>query len=149
MRTDACCLLLLLLPQLPPTSPPTCISAPTLAFPERALTAYLCFVKSKMSSVQKKNPELKQVQIMQELGRLWKHLPDHKRSTFEEQSKQDKERHAREMAAYTPGQAPSAGSTSPDTAAEPAEAVEAAAPTRKRKSSDVSDKSTKKHLQPY
>ena len=115
-----------------------------LPFPERALTAYLCFVKGKMESVQKKNPEFKQPQVMQELGRLWKHLPDHKRTAFVEQAEQDKERHTREMAAYTPGQPPAAGSASRGAAAEPAEAVEAAAPSRKRKSSDVSDKSAKK-----
>ena len=111
---------------------------------ERALSAYLCFVKKKMDSVKKKNPEFKQPEVMRELGRLWKHLPEHKRGTYNEEAAEDRGRHEREMEAYASGGGASA-TAAPAPSAGTEDSLKASAPpAKKRKMSDVSDKSKKK-----
>lgn len=74
--------------------------------PKRALCAFFFFSHEKRPEIQSGHPEWKVGQVAQELGRLWKSLPEEMRRKYEEMTARDKSRYEIEMREYKAGKKP-------------------------------------------
>ncbi|CAD6186025.1 unnamed protein product [Caenorhabditis auriculariae] len=68
--------------------------------PKRALSAFFFFSQDRRPAVQGQHPEWKVGQVAQELGRLWKTVPQEEKDMYERKAQMDKERYAEEMRDY-------------------------------------------------
>lgn len=59
---------------------------------KRAKTAYIFFTMDKRNEVAEKNPDMKQKDILKELGRLWKEMPEDEKEKYKKQAEEDKKR---------------------------------------------------------
>ncbi len=64
--------------------------------PTRNKSAYLFFCQANRPEVKEANPSFKATEVMAELIRMWKELPDEEKVEFEEQAAEDKERYLQE-----------------------------------------------------
>lgn len=64
--------------------------------PTRGKSAYLFFCQANRAEVKEANPSFKATEIMTELGRMWKELPDDEKVEFEEQAAEAKEKYLQE-----------------------------------------------------
>ena len=64
--------------------------------PTRGKSAYLFFCQANRPEVKEANPSFKATEIMAELGRMWKELPDDEKVEFEEQAAEAKEKYLQE-----------------------------------------------------
>jgi structure-specific recognition protein 1 len=71
--------------------------------PKGALSAFMMFSKEKRPQVLAENPGIVFTDVAKKIGELWKAAGPADKAPFEELAKQDKERYAREMAAFKAG----------------------------------------------
>ena len=64
--------------------------------PTRGKSAYLFFCQANRPEVKEANPSFKATELMAELGRMWKELPDDEKVEFEEQAAEAKEKYLQE-----------------------------------------------------
>jgi hypothetical protein len=64
--------------------------------PTRGKSAYLFFCQANRAEVKEANPSFKATEVMAELGRMWKELPDEEKVEFEEQAAEAKEKYLQE-----------------------------------------------------
>ena len=64
--------------------------------PTRGKSAYLFFCQANRPEVKEANPSFKATEVMAELGRMWKELPDEDKVEFEEQAAEAKEKYLQE-----------------------------------------------------
>ena len=64
--------------------------------PTRGKSAYLFFCQANRPEVKEANPSFKATELMAELGRMWKELPDEEKVEFEEQAAEAKEKYLQE-----------------------------------------------------
>ena len=70
--------------------------------PKRARSSYIFFVSDTRSQVAQESPELKNTEIITELGKRWRNLSERERQPYQARQVQDKQRYLDEMAHYTP-----------------------------------------------
>lgn len=70
--------------------------------PKRPKSAYLYFCEQERPSIVKKQPTLKNTEIMQALGPAWQKLSAKSKTKFEKLAAKDKERYEKEMQSYVP-----------------------------------------------
>ena len=75
--------------------------------PKRPKSSYLFFCQEERANVVGENPDMKNTDIIRELGRRWKILDEDGRVPFIEQAGVDKARYDSEMALYNPDRAAS------------------------------------------
>lgn len=70
--------------------------------PKRALSAYNYFVTENQQSIKSKmtGDDIKQADVMKEVARQWKELPDSKKKKYNKLAEKDKKRYTTEMEAY-------------------------------------------------
>ncbi|CAB3403266.1 unnamed protein product [Caenorhabditis bovis] len=68
--------------------------------PKRALSAFFFYSQDKRPDIQAQHPEWKVGQVAQELGRLWKTVPQETKDMYERKAQLDKDRYAEEMRHY-------------------------------------------------
>lgn len=78
--------------------------------PKRALSAYNYFVTDNLQTIKSKmtGTDIKTADVMKEVARQWKELPDAKKKKYNKLAEQDKKRHTTEMESYKAKQQPSA-----------------------------------------
>jgi hypothetical protein len=87
--------------------------------PKRALSAFFCFCAEERAKVKAKHPSYTVGEIAKELGKRWEVCPN--KPKFEAIANKDKERYAKEIAAYKKsGGSPSKGGASKGPAAKKA-----------------------------
>lgn len=64
--------------------------------PTRGKSAYLFFCQANRPELKEANPSFKATELMAELGRMWKELPDEEKVEFEEQAAEAKEKYLQE-----------------------------------------------------
>jgi len=64
--------------------------------PTRGKSAYLFFCQANRAEVKEANPSFKATEVVSELGRMWKELPDEEKIEFEEQAAEAKEKYLQE-----------------------------------------------------
>lgn len=69
-------------------------------YPKGALSPYIIFVNENREKVKAKNPDIKNTELLSEMGNLWKQASEEEKSRYQKLADQDKLRHEREMAAY-------------------------------------------------
>jgi len=69
--------------------------------PKRALSAFFCFCGEERAKVKAKHPSYSVGDVAKELGKRWEACPN--RSKYEALANKDKERYAKEIAAYKKG----------------------------------------------
>lgn len=70
--------------------------------PKKASTAYILFSNDMRQQVKASHPEMKSNELMTELGRLWKLLPEDQKAAYNIRFEAEKARYAEEMSTYTP-----------------------------------------------
>lgn len=70
--------------------------------PKKASTAYILFSNDMREQVKTSNPNMKSNEIMTELGRLWKLLPESEKAKYSARFEAEKERYQNEMSSYVP-----------------------------------------------
>ena len=70
--------------------------------PKKASTAYILFSNDMRQQVKASHPEMKSNELMTELGRLWKLLPEDQKAAYNIRFEAEKARYAQEMSTYTP-----------------------------------------------
>ncbi|GAB4814016.1 hypothetical protein N2152v2_001062 [Parachlorella kessleri] len=68
--------------------------------PKRGLTAYILYSNAVRDEVKKENPEAKMGELSKIIGEKWKGLTDEEKAPFQKKAEADKERYAKEKAAY-------------------------------------------------
>ncbi|WPT14159.1 FACT complex subunit SSRP1 [Picochlorum sp. SENEW3] len=72
--------------------------------PKKALSAFMCFSNSVREKVKEDNPGIAFTDVAKRIGEMWKELSDADKAPYEAMANEDKERYAKEMAAYNAGQ---------------------------------------------
>ena len=72
--------------------------------PKKALSAFMCFSNSVRDKVKEDNPGIAFTDVAKRIGEMWKELSDADKAPYEAMANEDKERYAKEMAAYNAGQ---------------------------------------------
>ncbi|CAI2348023.1 unnamed protein product [Caenorhabditis sp. 36 PRJEB53466] len=68
--------------------------------PKRALSAFFFYSQDKRPDIQSAHPDWKVGQVAQELGKLWKTVPQETKDMYENKAQLDKDRYAEEMRVY-------------------------------------------------
>mmetsp|Transcript_20386 Transcript_20386/g.48210 ORF Transcript_20386/g.48210 Transcript_20386/m.48210 type:complete len:167 (+) Transcript_20386:75-575(+) len=68
--------------------------------PKHPLSPYIFFTQAQREKVKNAFPDLAPKDIMAKLGAMWREMPDHAKAPYLRQADLDKERYAREKAAY-------------------------------------------------
>uniref|UniRef100_A0A098LYM6 Transcription factor A, mitochondrial n=1 Tax=Hypsiglena sp. JMG-2014 TaxID=1550645 RepID=A0A098LYM6_9SAUR len=68
--------------------------------PKRPLPSYLTFLNKQRDFYKKKYPELNNQQLMKEVGRIWRELPQHEKQHYEAIAKSEWDRYKEQMAKY-------------------------------------------------
>ena len=68
--------------------------------PKRPKTSYLYFCEEKRPLVKNQHPEFKVGEIMKELGKMWKELPEDDKAKYNDLYQQDKARYEEELEEY-------------------------------------------------
>ena len=68
--------------------------------PKRAVSAYVFFGHSERPKIQEENPDIEFKDVGRKLGERWRNLAAEDKGKFEELAQKDKDRYAKEMAAY-------------------------------------------------
>ena len=71
--------------------------------PKKPQSSFFHFSHDARERIKKDNPEIKQTEILKQVGAEWKALGETERKKWEEKAKADKERYETEMANYKPG----------------------------------------------
>ncbi|KAG5474030.1 hypothetical protein CUR178_04141 [Leishmania enriettii] len=69
-------------------------------YPKGALSPYIIFVNENREKVKAKHPEMKNTELLSEMGSLWKQISEAEKSRYQKLADEDKLRYDREMAAY-------------------------------------------------
>ncbi|KAK7195487.1 high mobility group protein tdp-1 [Novymonas esmeraldas] len=69
-------------------------------YPKGALSPYIIFVNESREKVKAENPDMKNTELLAEMGNLWKKISEAEKNRFQKLADEDKKRHEREMAAY-------------------------------------------------
>ncbi|XP_039223380.1 transcription factor A, mitochondrial [Crotalus tigris] len=68
--------------------------------PKRPLPSYLAFLNKQRDHYKKKYPELNNQQLMKEIGRIWRELPEPEKQHYEAIAKSEWDRYKEQMAKY-------------------------------------------------
>ncbi|CAO4368912.1 unnamed protein product [Caenorhabditis nigoni] len=68
--------------------------------PKRALSAFFFYSQDKRPEIQGQHPDWKVGQVAQELGKMWKLVPQETKDAYEAKAQADKDRYAEEMRHY-------------------------------------------------
>ncbi|CCD83370.1 High mobility group protein 1.2 [Caenorhabditis elegans] len=68
--------------------------------PKRALSAFFFYSQDKRPEIQAGHPDWKVGQVAQELGKMWKLVPQETKDMYEQKAQADKDRYADEMRNY-------------------------------------------------
>jgi len=68
--------------------------------PKKPLSSYMIFVKETRAKVWRQNPKMHALQVMKEVGKLWKNLDQSSRKLFDDQAQVDKLRFLKEMKVF-------------------------------------------------
>ena len=68
--------------------------------PKRAVSAYVFFGHSERPKIQEENPDIEFKDVGRKLGERWRNLAAEEKAKFEELAQKDKDRYAKEIAAY-------------------------------------------------
>ncbi|KAG5490471.1 hypothetical protein JKF63_00591 [Porcisia hertigi] len=69
-------------------------------YPKGALSAYIIFVNENREKLKKQNPDMKNTELLSEMGSLWKKASEEEKNRYQKLAEEDKLRYDREMAAY-------------------------------------------------
>ncbi|AIO00036.1 high mobility group protein tdp-1, putative [Leishmania panamensis] len=69
-------------------------------YPKGALSPYIIFVNENREKLKAQNPDMKNTELLAEMGNLWKKISEAEKSRYQKLSDEDKLRYDREMAAY-------------------------------------------------
>lgn len=69
--------------------------------PKKPSGAYIHFCNTIRETIKKENPEFQATEIVKAMGAKWKGMNDDEKKKFFEMAEADKERYAKENAAYT------------------------------------------------
>ncbi|KAH9599213.1 High mobility group box domain [Trypanosoma melophagium] len=72
-------------------------------YPKAALTAYILFGNDHRDKVKAENPEMKNTEIIQRLGKMWAESSDAVKSKYKDMAEEDKKRFERELSEYKKG----------------------------------------------
>ena len=70
--------------------------------PKRAKSGYLFFCQDTRQEVVNENPDMKNTEVIRELGRQWQALDSRSKTKFNKMANKDKSRYEKEMQSYTP-----------------------------------------------
>ena len=71
--------------------------------PKKALSVFMCYSNSVRDKVKADNPGIAFTEVAKKIGEMWKELSDADKAPYEAMANADKERYAKEMAAYNAG----------------------------------------------
>ena len=89
----------------------------TVAGPKKPRTAYILFNTEKRKEVITKNPNLKNPEIVKMLADMWRGLTPKQKEPFNKMAEEDKQRYAKELAAFSVNGAKEEGTTTTTTTA--------------------------------
>ncbi|CAG9577816.1 putative high mobility group protein homolog tdp-1 [Leishmania major strain Friedlin] len=69
-------------------------------YPKGALSPYIIFVNENREKLKAKHPDMKNTDLLSEMGNLWKKVSEEEKSRYQKLADEDKLRYDREMAAY-------------------------------------------------
>ncbi|CAJ1990557.1 TDP1 / high mobility group protein [Leishmania donovani] len=69
-------------------------------YPKGALSPYIIFVNENREKLKAKHPDMKNTDLLSEMGNLWKKASEEEKSRYQKLADEDKLRYDREMAAY-------------------------------------------------
>ncbi|CAJ1029488.1 DEK C terminal domain/HMG-box domain/HMG (high mobility group) box/Protamine and protamine like, putative [Leishmania lindenbergi] len=69
-------------------------------YPKGTLSPYIIFVNENREKLKAQNPDMKNTELLAEMGNLWKKISEAEKSRYQKLSDEDKLRYDREMAAY-------------------------------------------------
>ena len=68
--------------------------------PKRAISAFFFYNQERRPILKKEKPQLSNTEIISEMSKEWKALPDAKKKPYNVKAENDKKRYAKEMEAY-------------------------------------------------
>lgn len=69
-------------------------------YPKAALSAYFIFTSENRDKIKEKNPDMKNTQVLSEIGAMWKALSEDQKAHYQKLADEDKKRFDGEMDAY-------------------------------------------------
>uniref|UniRef100_A0A8C6Y8Y3 E2 ubiquitin-conjugating enzyme n=1 Tax=Naja naja TaxID=35670 RepID=A0A8C6Y8Y3_NAJNA len=72
----------------------------SVSSPKRPLPSYLTFLNKQREFYKKKYPELNSQQLIKEIGRIWRELPQHEKQHYETIAKSEWDKYKEQMAKY-------------------------------------------------
>ncbi|ETE64162.1 Transcription factor A, mitochondrial [Ophiophagus hannah] len=72
----------------------------SVSSPKRPLPSYLTFLNKQRDFYKKKYPELNSQQLIKEIGRIWRELPQHEKQHYEAIAKSEWDKYKEQMAKY-------------------------------------------------